>query len=149
MLNAKRIDILLVVSIIYQRRLDMKKPKGPRKSLLSHDVRSMIGKRIKMLREKANLRGKQLATASKLSSTQIYELEKGRKDPSLTILVQIALGLGIDISELTKGLINDHTKMRFRAIGMKKHPRIETATDIIESKYLLKELEKKYGKKSK
>jgi len=109
----------------------------------------MIGKRIKMLREKANLRGKQLATASKLSSTQIYELEKGRKDPSLTILVQIALGLGIDISELTKGLINDHTKMRFRAIGMKKHPRIETATDIIESKYLLKELEKKYGKKSK
>ena len=46
----------------------------------------------------------ELAFRSKLDRTYISGLERGKRNPSLTVLAQVAIGLGITVSELLNRL---------------------------------------------
>ena len=63
-----------------------------------------LGMRIRYLRKKAGLTIEDLAFESDINKNYLGDLENGRRNPTLKILEKISNGLGVSISELTKGL---------------------------------------------
>ena len=70
--------------------------------------RIALGKRIKTLRESANLTQAQLAEKAGISLKHLGELERGRANPRLSSLENISQSLGISIVDL---LDSDHEKL--------------------------------------
>ena len=58
-----------------------------------------VGKRIKYLREKKNLKKNTLANLSGVSPTYIDKLENGERCPTVEYLDYICFGLGITLAE--------------------------------------------------
>lgn len=60
----------------------------------------VFGERLRELREQRGETQRSLAEASGLSHPYIAEMERGRKVPSLTTLLRLALALDCNVSEL-------------------------------------------------
>jgi putative transcriptional regulator len=63
-----------------------------------------LGKRISQIREEKNLSKTDLAKKIKKDYHSILRLEQGKVNPSLIYLMEVAKGLGSDVSIITKGL---------------------------------------------
>ena len=55
-------------------------------------------------REKLHISQEEIATRSNLDRTYISGIERGVRNPSLTALLRLANGLGINVSELLENL---------------------------------------------
>ena len=64
------------------------------------DFRARFGLHVQTLREQAELSQEELAARSKLSRHYVSELESGRRNPSLEVLIRLSKGLKIDLKEL-------------------------------------------------
>ena len=68
------------------------------------DVRSQFGRILRDLRNARNLTQEELAYRAGMDVTYLSDLERGRWNPSLAMLVDLARGLGVHPSEMLKGL---------------------------------------------
>ncbi len=68
------------------------------------DAKQRFGIRLKRLRSESNLTQIQLGLMVGLSSKYVSNLESGRGNPTLTLLVKISRGLGVSVSELIDGV---------------------------------------------
>jgi transcriptional regulator with XRE-family HTH domain len=59
-----------------------------------------LGTRIRAERERRGLSGEELAGRCRVSRSMLYEIERGRKAPTVLILDRIATGLGTSIARL-------------------------------------------------
>ena len=69
-------------------------------SLLSHDVTSRFGVRLRQLRRDHHMTQLRLATEFGIDRTFISDVERGRKSISLPMLEVLALGFELSLSEL-------------------------------------------------
>ena len=67
-------------------------------------AQEQLGMRIKFLRQKRKWSQEDLALNANVNKNYICDLENGRRNPSLEILERIAIGLGISLEELFKGI---------------------------------------------
>ncbi len=65
-------------------------------------VQKQFGLRLKTLRNKANMSQESLADCCGLDRTYISGLERGIRNPSLTCIFRLAIGLNIQAEELIK-----------------------------------------------
>ena len=66
-------------------------------------ILSKFGKRLEKLRKAQKLSYRQLALESDLDHSQITKIEKAERMPSLPILLKLAKGLKMTVSELLTG----------------------------------------------
>ena len=64
------------------------------------DIRVDVGRNLKRLREEAGLSQEGLAYEADLHRTYISGVERGIRNPTVTVLKKIADGLGVDPGEL-------------------------------------------------
>ena len=67
-------------------------------------IEEQLGTRIRYLRKRKRLSIEDLALLCEINKNYLCDLENGRRNPTIQMLEKIANGLGITISELTKGL---------------------------------------------
>ncbi len=65
-----------------------------------NDVKSRIGLKIKLLRNKLGISQEKLAELSELSKNSIGAIERGTSSPAIDTLERIAKALGIELKEL-------------------------------------------------
>lgn len=68
------------------------------------DLRAALGVRVRELRERAGWSQEHLAARVELHVTYVSGIERGRRNPGLNILGQIAKGLRISLSTLVADL---------------------------------------------
>lgn len=66
------------------------------------DWRTVVGDNVRALRQAKGLTQEKLAFDAKLDLTYIGGIERGRRNPSLMVMVRIAEALGCDLVELIK-----------------------------------------------
>ena len=64
------------------------------------DMRRLVGRNVKRLREKKGLTQERLADISGFSQQYISSLEKGRRNPTIITLYELAVALGVSHVEL-------------------------------------------------
>ena len=69
-----------------------------------NDVLIELGVRIKNVRKERHMSQLDLSLESGLNKNYISDLEKGRRNPTLKVLLKIAYALNIDLSILLKGI---------------------------------------------
>lgn len=67
-------------------------------------IEQQLGMRIVYLRRQLGWSQEDLALEAGINKNYLSDLERGRRNPTLRVLEKIAIALGIDVSELTKGL---------------------------------------------
>lgn len=67
-------------------------------------VITQLGMRIKFLRKEKKMSQLDLSLECGVNKNYISDLEKGRRNPSIEVLERIAIGLGVDLSTLFKGI---------------------------------------------
>lgn len=65
------------------------------------DIRRRFGSRLKVLREGQSLSQEELAHRAELHRTYVSGLERGVRNPTLTVLEKLARGLDVTIPTLT------------------------------------------------
>lgn len=68
------------------------------------DICVRFGERLKKLREKKGFNQLQFSEKCGIENSHMSRLENGKREPGLYMLELIAKGLGITVSELTKGV---------------------------------------------
>ena len=68
------------------------------------DINYQFGKRIKFLRNIRKISQEELAFRCELNTKYYSDIERGRRNTTLKVLEKIALGLGISLEELFKGI---------------------------------------------
>jgi transcriptional regulator with XRE-family HTH domain len=66
------------------------------------DVRRLLGANIKRLREAQGISQEELADRSKLHRTYVSGVERGVRNPTVTVLAKLAQGLGVGLRELVE-----------------------------------------------
>lgn len=66
------------------------------------DTHAKFGRHVKKLRLDKGLSQERLAAQAKLSRHYISEIESGKRNPGLDVLVQLARGLGVTLPELVR-----------------------------------------------
>lgn len=61
-----------------------------------------FGKHLEKIRKEKNLSLRKLADNADVDFSQIHRIEKGKTNPSLTMLLALSEGLGIPIEELIR-----------------------------------------------
>lgn len=69
------------------------------------DVREQFGRLLKERRAAQGLTQEELAARAGMSVPYLSDLERGRWNPSLAVLVDLARAFGIQLSELLAGLV--------------------------------------------
>jgi len=64
------------------------------------DVRDRVGANVKRLREAKGLSQEQLAFDADMHRTYVSGIERGKRNPTITVLERLALALGVTSSEL-------------------------------------------------
>jgi transcriptional regulator with XRE-family HTH domain len=64
------------------------------------DMRKLVGRNVRRLREKKRLTQEQFADLSGFSQQYISSLEQGRRNPTVITLYELALALGVSHVEL-------------------------------------------------
>ena len=70
---------------------------------MSTDIRVQLGQRVRALRIRRGWTQVEMADLLAMDRSYLSEIETGKKDPSLTMLKQLADGLATSVSELTCG----------------------------------------------
>jgi transcriptional regulator with XRE-family HTH domain len=66
------------------------------------DMRRLVGRNVRRLREKRRLTQEQFADLSGFSQQYISSLEQGHRNPTVISLYELALALGVSHVELVK-----------------------------------------------
>ena len=66
------------------------------------DMRRLVGRNVRHLREKKRLTQEQFADLSGFSQQYISSLEQGHRNPTVITLYELALALGVSHIELVK-----------------------------------------------
>ena len=73
------------------------------------DMRALVGRNVRRLRERANMTQEQFADKSGFSQQYISDLERGRRNPTIVTLYELAQALGASHVDLVKP---DQTRSR-------------------------------------
>ena len=68
------------------------------------DWRAIVGKNVRRFRQRANMTQEQLAFAAEIDLTYVGGIERGKRNPSVLVLVRIAAALGTEPAELLKAV---------------------------------------------
>ena len=101
-LIAEPVEEPMTVAAMYAEAPSSASDEGPR--LVSVDISSRFGARLRELRRDRNLTQLRMATEFGIDRSFISDVERGRKSISLPMLEVIALGLKITLSELLRGI---------------------------------------------
>jgi transcriptional regulator with XRE-family HTH domain len=66
------------------------------------DMRRLVGRNVKRIREKKGLTQERLAEISGFSQQYISSLEQGRRNPTVITLYEISVSLGVSHMELVR-----------------------------------------------
>ncbi len=66
------------------------------------DMRVLVGENVKRIRQKAGLTQEQFAEKSGFSQQYLSTLERGRRNPSIVTLYELACALGVSHIELVR-----------------------------------------------
>ncbi len=66
------------------------------------DVRRRVGLNLQLLRREAKLSQEELADRSGVHQTYLSGVERGVRNPTVTVLQKIAVALGLDIENFTR-----------------------------------------------
>jgi transcriptional regulator with XRE-family HTH domain len=66
------------------------------------DMRKLVGKNVKRVREQSGLTQEQLAEASGFSQQYISSLEQGQRNPTIITVYEIAQALGVSHLDLMR-----------------------------------------------
>lgn len=91
-----------------------------------NDPQTALGKRIQGLRQKAGITQQQLAEKADLSIKYLGELERGRGNPTLSSLVNLAAALEISLPEI---LDFEYEQFSVEEIRKELHEAINESTD--------------------
>lgn len=69
------------------------------------DIQKTIGKNIRGLRNAKKISQERLAELSDLDRTYIQSIEKGDRNISVEVLLKLAAGLNVQVTEILKGLL--------------------------------------------
>lgn len=64
------------------------------------DIKEMMGQRIKSLRQGNNMTQEELSEKAGISAKYLSRIEGGHENPTLDTLIQIAMALRVDLSDL-------------------------------------------------
>ncbi|RYG20180.1 MAG: XRE family transcriptional regulator [Caulobacteraceae bacterium] len=64
------------------------------------DVRWRLGKRVQLLRQRAGVSQEELAERAGIHRTYVSGVERGVRNPTITVLEKLAKGLGVELGEL-------------------------------------------------
>jgi transcriptional regulator with XRE-family HTH domain len=64
------------------------------------DWRAIVGKNVRRFRQRAEMTQEQLAFAAEIDLTYVGGIERGKRNPSVLVLVRIAMALGTEPAEL-------------------------------------------------
>lgn len=70
------------------------------------DILTQLGKRICYLRKERHLSQLQLALESHVTKSYLSDLERGQRNPTVHVLNRIAVGLGVTMEELFRGVVS-------------------------------------------
>ena len=68
------------------------------------DWRAIVGKNVRRFRQRADMTQEQLAFAAEIDLTYAGGIERGKRNPSVLVLVRIAAALGTEPAELLKAV---------------------------------------------
>jgi len=68
------------------------------------DWRAIVGKNVRRFRQRADMTQEQLAFAAEIDLTYVGGIERGKRNPSVLVLVRIAAALGTEPAELLKAV---------------------------------------------
>ena len=71
------------------------------------DMRKLVGRNVKRVREKAGLTQERLSEISGFSQQYISGLEQGRRNPTIVTLYELSQALGVPHIELMRGHKDD------------------------------------------
>ena len=66
------------------------------------DWRGIVGINVRRFRQRAQMTQEQLAFAAEIDLTYVGGIERGKRNPSVLVLVRIAAALGAEPAELLK-----------------------------------------------
>jgi len=66
------------------------------------DWRGTVGMNVRRFRQRAQMTQEQLAFAAEIDLTYVGGIERGKRNPSVLVLVRIATALGTEPAELLK-----------------------------------------------
>jgi transcriptional regulator with XRE-family HTH domain len=66
------------------------------------DMRKLVGRNVKRIRQEKGLTQEQLAELSGFSQQYISGLEQGRRNPTVVSLYELAMALGVSYMELVR-----------------------------------------------
>jgi transcriptional regulator with XRE-family HTH domain len=66
---------------------------------------AQLGKRIAYLRKERHLSQLQLALQAGVTKSYLSDLERGQRNPTVKVLQKIAMGLGVTLEELFRGVV--------------------------------------------
>jgi transcriptional regulator with XRE-family HTH domain len=72
------------------------------------DWRVRVGQNVRTIRSERRLTQEQVAFEAKIDLTYLGGIERGRRNPSLLVLVRIAAALKVDPRDLLKPVDSDH-----------------------------------------
>jgi transcriptional regulator with XRE-family HTH domain len=64
------------------------------------DWRHRVGRNVRLLRQQKGLTQEKLAVDSEIDLTYMGGIERGRRNPSLMVMVRIAKALGVPLTDL-------------------------------------------------
>ena len=68
------------------------------------DWRAIVGKNVRRFRQRVDMTQEQLAFAAEIDLTYVGGIERGKRNPSVLVLVRIAAALGTEPAELLKAV---------------------------------------------
>ena len=68
------------------------------------DWPAIVGKNVRRFRQRADMTQEQLAFAAEIDLTYVGGIERGKRNPSVLVLVRIATALGTEPAELLKAV---------------------------------------------
>ena len=68
------------------------------------DMRKLVGRNVKRIRQEKGLTQEQLADLSGFSQQYISGLEQGRRNPTVVSLYELAMALGVSYIELVRAI---------------------------------------------
>ena len=66
------------------------------------DRRAVLGRNVKRLRLERRLTQEQLAFEAQLDLTYVGGIERGRRNPTLLVMVRLAAALSVDVQDLVR-----------------------------------------------
>lgn len=66
------------------------------------DMRKLVGRNVKQIRMKRGLTQEQFAAASGFSQQYLSDLERGRRNPTIVTLYELAVALGVSHLDLLR-----------------------------------------------